>query len=323
MSLDLSILIVNWNAGNALRSCLQSILKCKTRHKIEVIVVDNNSSDESPEMVQREFPRVKLLKSGGNLGFARANNLARSIISSERVFFLNPDSVLHSGAIDAMVSVFEKAPEIGAVGCKMRYADGTVWQQLVQRFPSPWLEFLGILIASSRGRAHLRGLFPYLDPDRSSYASKLCGGCLMVRRRVLDEVGWFDERYFMYGEDADLSRSIADHGWKLFYVSEAEVSHAGGESSRRAPSEFPILMHCESMAKLMNKYYGRLGVFNYRLAIFVASLIRLASLLPIGALRWCVPPLRRFQMFHALHKYRLMFQWSLGLRRPAIPGSSS
>jgi hypothetical protein len=77
------------------------------------------------------------------------------------------------------------------------------------------------------------------------------------------------------------------------------------------------------MAKLMNKYYGRLGAFNYRLAIFIASLVRLASLLLIGALRWGVPPLRRFQLLHALHKYRLMFQWSLGLRRPAIPGLSS
>jgi GT2 family glycosyltransferase len=318
--LDLTIVIVNWNAGAALRGCLQSIRVCRPQQPVRAIVVDNASTDGSPEIVQREFPEVHLLNSGGNLGFARANNLARPHITSDLVLFLNPDSVLQVGAIDAMTTVMQQSQDVGAVGCKMRYADGRVWQQLVQRFPSPWVEFLGILLASRAGRRRLRGLFPYLDPDRSSYASKLCGGCLMARKAVLDSVGWFDERYFMYAEDADLSRSISDRGWKLFYVSEGEVSHAGGESSRRAPSDFPVLMHCESMSKLMGKYFGRGGALNYRIAIFAGATLRLASLFPVSILRWFVPALREFQLVNALRKYRLMAQWSVGLKRPAIPG---
>jgi hypothetical protein len=288
-----------------------------------VIVVDNASTDGSPEIVQREFPEVQLLNSGGNLGFARANNLVRPDVTSDLVLFLNPDTVLQPGAIDAMVAVMQQSQDVGAVGCKIRYADGRVWQQLVQRFPSPWIEFLGLVVASAAWRRRLRGLFPYLDPDRSSYASKLCGGCFMARKAVLDSVGWFDERYFMYAEDADLSRSISDRGWKLFYVSEGEISHAGGESSRRAPSDFPVLMQCESMAKLMGKYYGRIGALNYRVAIFAGAALRLAVLIPLAILRCFVPALREFHLINALRKYRLMVQWSLGLKRSVIPGLSS
>ena len=202
---------------------------------------------------------------------------------------------------------------------------GNLGRSKVAKFAADFFaaEFLGVLIASTSGRRRLRGVFPYLDPNRSSYAAKLCGGCLMARKAVLDSVGWFDERYFMYAEDADLSRSISDRGWKLFYVSEGEVSHVGGESSRRAASDFPVLMHCESMAKLMDKYYGRLGALKYRIAIFVGAVLRLASLIPLSILRWFVPALRELHLLKALRKYRLMFQWSLGLKRPGIPGLSS
>jgi len=316
---DLTIVIVNWNAGEALQACLHSIRDCRTRLRVQTIVVDNASTDGSPQEARTQFPEVQVLDSGGNLGFGRANNLARTQTNSEYVLFLNPDSIVRAGALEAMIAAFGYSAEIGAVGCKMRYADGKLWQQLVQRFPSPSIEFLGLLLASRAARRQFESLFPYLDPDRSSYASKLCGGCLMARKKVLDEVGWFDQRYFMYAEDADLSRSISDRGWKLFYTCEGEVWHAGGESSRRTASDFPILMQCESMARLMDKYYGRLGAFKYRIAILAGAVLRLAALIPVPFVRWFVPALRQFHLSRALHKYLLMVQWSLGLKRPMIP----
>lgn len=318
---DLTIVIVNWNAGQALQTCLRSIQESRSTVRTQVIVVDNASTDGSPEQAQRDFPNLRLIHSGGNIGFGRANNLARPHANSEFVLFLNPDSLLHPGALDAMVAAIAKSPDVGAAGCKMRYADGRVWEQLVQRFPSPWTEFLGIIFASPVARRRLRSVFPYLDPHRSGYVSKLCGGCFLARKAVLDQVGWFDERYFMYAEDADLSRTILDHGWRLYYVSDAEISHVGGESSRKAIAEFPVLMHCESMAKLMDKYYGRGGAFTYRLGMLVGAGFRLLAVVGFAAAGCFIAKCRRFNLAQSGRKYGLVFQWGLGLKKPSIPGS--
>ncbi len=316
---DITIIIVNWNAGQALLDCLSSISDCGKPHVANVIVVDNASTDGSPEKAQRLFPHVNFINSGGNIGFGRANNLARPRVTTEFVFFLNPDGVLQKGALEAMRAAFDIDQKIGAVSCKMRYSDGSVWGQLVQRFPTPWTEFLGMLFVSSGSRRRLRNFFPRLDPDKSGYVSKLCGGCLLARKSVLDAVGWFDERYFMYAEDADLCRTIQEGGWKLFYASEGEVSHAGGESTRKTSADFPVLMRCESMSKLMEKYYGRSGHVNYRIATMGGSAFRLAILAAASLGSWVLPKHRTDKIAESGRKYCLMLLWSLGLKRASIP----
>lgn len=322
-NLDLTIIIVNWNAGAALHACIRSIRDSRTRLRSQVIVVDNASSDGSREQTERDFPDVQVVNTGANLGFARANNMARRFVNSQFVLFLNPDSIVQPGALDSMVSAFAGSPEIGAVGCKMRYADGRVWEQLVQRFPSPWTEFLGMIFASSAARKRLPKLFPYLDPYRSGYASKVCGGCFMARKTVLDAVGWFDERYFMYAEDADLSQSILQKGLRLFYVSDAEISHIGGESSRKTVSDFPILMHCESMAKLMQKHYGRFGRLNYRLALLAGASFRLLATALLTPALLLLSRSNPHKVINSFRKYGLILGWSLHLKKASIPAKES
>ena len=142
----------------------------------------------------------------------------------------------------------------------------------------------------------------------------------MGRKAVLDSVGWFDERYFMYAEDADLSQTIRDQGWELFYVTEGEIMHVGGASSRKTPSAFPILMQCESMSKLMRKYYGRLGGWSYRLATLTGALAKLPVLAALALASLLGPAHRKTKVGGALDKNTLVFLWSIGLKKPLIPG---
>ncbi len=316
--MDLTIVIVNWNGKELLRDCLTSIASSKEPLSLQVIVVDNDSWDGSPEMVAKEFPRFQLINSGGNIGFGRANNLARPFVQSDLVLLLNPDTVLLDHALTRMVEFIRQHPEVGAVGCKMIYPDGEIHEQGLQYFPSPWSESLFQLCITKSSQRRLRKFLPYLDPNSSGYVIKLYGGCLVCHKRALDEIGWFDERYFMYVEDVDLCRTLADRGWKLYYLSSAQIIHVAGGSSRKAPSGFAVLMKCESLSKWMRKYYGRTGSLLYRLGTAAIAVIRLGILGILWLASSLRPSLKPDNLSAAFLKYRLLLLWSFGLRKAMI-----
>jgi GT2 family glycosyltransferase len=317
--MDISIVIVNWNGADLLRDCLASIAAKRGGLAVQVLVIDNDSWDGSREMVKEDFPQFQLVNSGANLGFGKANNLARELVKSDLVLFLNPDTVLLANSLTPMIEFMRQHPETGALGCKMLYPDGGVQEQGLQYFPSPWKEFLSSLFISTGTRNGMRRFLPYLDPNRSAYATKLYGGCLLARKTVLDQVGWFDERYFMYAEDVDLCRAISDQGWKLFYLSTAEIIHVAGGVSKKAPSGFSVLMKCESIAALMRKYYGASGSLAYRLGMAFSSAIRLAFLAPARFFCLAVPGKKDVSFASSFLKHRLILLWSLGLRKPVFP----
>jgi hypothetical protein len=318
--LDLTIIIVNWNAGDMLRNCLASISNAPKSRKVDVIVIDNASADGSRDMASREFPEFQVINSGANLGFGKGNNLARSHVRTPLVLFLNPDTVVLGNALDEMASFLEAHPETGAVGCQMKDEDGTVQGLGLQWFPSPWTEFLQLAFLSAGTQKWLARFLPTWNPEQTGPVIKLYGGCLMVRKEVLDSVGWFDERYFMYAEDVDLCRSVLGRGWKLHYLSSAAIVHCVGGTTGKASHGFHTLMKCESVAKLMAKYYGRAGCCLYVLAILVAAPIRL---LGVGALRLfsaLAPKGRQTDYRGAWQKCSLSILWCLGLRKPVIKG---
>jgi len=256
------------------------------------------------------------------LGFGKANNLARSRVRSDLVLFLNPDTELLENSLEPMVEFMRQHPDVGAVGCKMRYPNGEVHEQGIQCFTSPWTEFMSLVFISKATRGRLRSFFPYLDPNQSGYVVKLYGGCLLCRKEVLEKVGWFDERYFMYAEDVDLCREIVEAGWKLYYLSTAEIIHVAGGSSQKAPSGFSILMKCESIAKLMNKHYGLLGACLYRVGTLCGCGLRLIALGILRLASWVSPLGRRTNFSDSFRKYRIMILWCLKLQQPPIPGRS-
>jgi GT2 family glycosyltransferase len=316
--IDLSIIVVNWNGKELLRRCLASIANHRTQLSLQVVVVDNDSWDGSEEMVKTEFPQFEFIQSGGNIGFGRANNLARPIAKSDLVLFLNPDTELLDHSLSRMVEFLRQHPKVGAVGCKMRYPTGEVHELGLQYFPSAWAEFLMQLFITGKSRRLLQKFLPYADPNQSGFVKKIYGGCLVCRREALDQVGWFDERYFMYAEDVDLCRSLLDRGWGLYYLSTAEIIHVAGGSSRKAPSGFSVLMKCESIAKLISKYDGPIGCFGYRLGTAVASSFRLGAAFVSKLFSAVLRRGSNAQLANSLAKSSMILMWSLGLRRPTI-----
>jgi GT2 family glycosyltransferase len=238
------------------------------------------------------------------------------------VLFLNPDTEVLGDALPAMIAFMQAHPEVGALGCRLREADGSPHELPLQWAPSPWTQFLHVALTTNNMPSALKKLVPCADPRRSGFVTKLYGGCIMARKTALDAVGWFDERYFMYAEDIDLCHTLLQQGWKLYYLSEAEIFHAGGGTSRKTQKEFPILMMCESICQLMRKYYGRAGSFLYRLGVLTSCHFRLALLVVLRGLAVVSPVGRRANFRDSWFKYRTMILWCLRLRKPVIPGRS-
>lgn len=319
--MDLTIIIVNWNGGEMLQKCLESIRASRTTFGVKVIVVDNDSKDGSRETAQAQFPEFHVFNSGANLGFGRANNLARTMVTTPLVLILNPDTELRPDTLEITVGCLLKKPDVGALGCRMVYPNGQVQAQGLQWFPSPWTILLELLLVSRKTRSLFSRWLPAPDPSKSTYLSKLYGGYVLAHKHVLDKAGWFDDRYFMYAEDVDLSRTIIDQGSKLYYCAEAEVVHVSGGTSAKAPSGFSILMKNDSINKLMRKYHGPVGAFLHRLVVCVGSLARLLVLIPARIIPGLNSREQADERTASTAKQKLALLWALGIKRPFVANS--
>ena len=317
--MDISIVIVNWNTKDMLRDCLNSIKKEKGMLTVQTLVIDNDSADGSREMVGYDFPEVKLINSGGNVGFAKANNIATGYAESQLVLFLNPDTIVLPGSLQKMVNYMDVNPTVGALGCMMIGADGEPQPLGLQWNPTPVTKLIEMLFISTETLDKIKSILPYKDPYQSGQVKILFGGCLMVRKAILDQVGWFDERYFMYVEDADLCRKIAERGWRLYYLSEAQIVHLGGGATKNRSSKYETLMTLESLSKSMMKHYGKSGYWMYRLVVFVGSNARLIvlSIIRIMSIGHSIDRSNNTAM--SFNKYSTMLKWSLGVEKPNIP----
>ena len=316
--MDLTIVIVNWNARDFLRNCLSSIRKFAGSVRVQTIVVDNASRDSSTEMLIKEFPEVLLIESGGNLGFAKANNLALPHVQAPFVLFLNPDTEIQGDALRLMVEFLTSNPSIGALGCKIRNGDGTIQQLGLQWFPSPFTELLKFLAVTDRTCLRLQGILPYHDPNTSGEVKKLFGACLLVRKAVLDQVGSFDERFFMYCEDVDLCYRITSGGWKLYYLADAQILHLGASSSSQVPGAFSVLMGCESFSKFMRKHHGAAGAFSFRAVALFGAHVRLALLGVMSVLQLSPRHKGSSSSRASMDKYKSIIAWALGYRKAPV-----
>lgn len=259
-SMDLSVVILNWNARDFLHAALTSIVTQNWRHNIEVIVVDNHSLlDDSAAMVRHEFPQVALIETGRNLGFSAGNNVGLRAASGRYILFLNPDTVVHEQAFDILIEWMDAHREVGACGPKLLNGDGTL-QASCRTFPSFGA---GLFRNTLLGR-----LFPnnpwsrgYLMQDfqhsKEQAVDWLSGSALFVRREALDQIGGgWDESYFMYCEDVDLCYRLKTKNWPCFYVPQAVITHHIGKSSDWAQGAM-IRRHHASMLKFYFKHYAR------------------------------------------------------------------
>ena len=237
MSAELSIIIVNWNAGALLQRCIQSIIQNPPSISWEIIVIDNASTDGSTEWLKNtslSSSQIKLIENSENAGFGKANNQGFKLSSAPFVLLLNPDTEVTQGAIDTLLATLQSDPRIGACGPRLINPDGSVQISVWRNPPAAWeillsqLKLYLLLPRRIRGELLLGG---HWDHTRHRTVPMLSGAAILARRKMIDEVGGFDERFHVYGEDNEWCLRITRAGWHLMFEPEAIVVHHGAQSS--------------------------------------------------------------------------------------------
>jgi GT2 family glycosyltransferase len=283
-AVDCSVVIVNYHTDEVLAECLASLAKTAGGLEVEVIVVDNGSTLAGGGFRER-FPGVRLVENPGNVGFARAANQGIRLARGRHLLCLNPDTVVHEGALAAMAGHLDAHPRVGAVGARLLESDGSL-QYSCRRFPGYVTIFFGRYALLTRlfpGNAGSRD-YLYLDWDHRTVREVdwVSGACLMVRREVIDRVGAFDEGYFLFVEDMDWCRRIRDAGWAVVYLPDAVVTHHIGASRGVVPAWVVWARH-RGMLRYVRKHFG--VPWPVRAAIAAALAVRGAGLVAANALR--------------------------------------
>lgn len=236
----LSIVILNYNTKDLLFDCLDSLRKVAGEVEFEIIVVDNASSDGSCLMVKKNFPEVILIENEKNLGFAAGNNKAQNRVRGEYVLFLNSDTVVYRETIKQTVEYLDKHPEVGVVSCKLILANGRLDKDTRRSFITPWIGLVHLILKLDeifpKSCVFGRYWYGYISEDKIHEVDALQGAFFMTRKKILDDVGWFDEDYFLDGEDIDLSWRIKEKGWKLIYYPKVKTLHLKGAAKGKLVS---------------------------------------------------------------------------------------
>ncbi len=257
----LSIIIVNWNTRDILLDCLDSIAAYPPSRPYDVWVVDNASSDGSVAAVRERYPDVRVIENTENRGFAAANNQAIEASQGDYVLLLNSDTIVHAQALERMARFLDAHDRVGIVGACLLNADGTL-QPSWAAFPSFWSELLG---------RNIRTRTPYRTTDGSAaYLVDWVGGAaLMIRRKVIDQIGVLDEGYFMYSEETDWCFRVRKAGWDICYLPDATIVHLGGQSSNKASARMKAELY-RSKIRFYAKHYGRRQAYVLSLTLRVA-----------------------------------------------------
>jgi len=283
--MELSVIIVNWNGKNVLRDCLSSIYRIRHRVDFEVIVVDNASSDDSVRMLQSEFPTVRVLCNPSNLGFAAGNNLGFALAHGRHVLLLNSDTLVLAGALDESVRYLDEHPDVGVVGCRVEFPDGS-FQTSCYRFSDPWVLFMARLLPLGTVASERLNFGRYLGRQFRIPTEVDCvAGCFMVvRRKVICDCGGLDEDFFMYGEDEEWCGRIKLKGWKVVYFPDVTIIHIHRFSSRQAKRHIRVI-ECASPMLVLHKRRGHPVAWIGNLVMLAAIVVRIPAWIIMDVVR--------------------------------------
>jgi len=298
--LDLSIIIVSWNSRDVLKDCLSSIYKSRFNSEYEIIVVDNGSSDNSAEMVEKQFPHVKLIKNKENVGYARANNQAIKESKGRYVLLLNPDTIILDNAIEKMVGFMSKNRAVGILGPKIFSSDGSL-QISCYRFYSLSNLFLTNILFAKLGKCWFYRNFDY---NQTKEVDMVTGACILTREEMIKDIGLLDEMFFMYSEDSDWCFRAKKKKWKVVYYPEAEIIHIGGASSRNIQEEMDVEAY-QSQIRFFNKHFSKTKAMAMKTLLFAGVLLRVIVLNFLICFKSTCDNKRRLQ------KYRTVLKWCL------------
>jgi hypothetical protein len=310
---ELSFIIVNWNSAAYLQKCLRSIYDHSAGLAFEVIVVDNASFDGIEQILARQFPGVRFLQLKENRGFAAANNAGFAIASGEVVCFLNPDTEIKSNVFAPMLGLLRTDRRIGMQGCRLLNTDLTLQTSCILPFPTLANQLFDIEWLKRRTpRWRLWGMGALFSPDaRPQEVEAVSGACMVVPRRVFEQVKGFSEDYFMYSEDVDLCYKISHAGYAVIYNPTVELIHHGGKSaSHTKESRFATVMMREAMAKYFAKHKSKTYSALYKRLLFLVALVRLALIAGSAPVLLCTHRGKHIAGMAA--KWLWVAQWSTG-----------
>lgn len=304
--IDLSIIIVSWNAKKYLKKCVDSIVNETGQYVKEIIVVDNASTDGSAELIRENYKQVTLICNDANLGFAKANNIGIKQSRGRYVLFINSDVEVLGGCIEKMVPYMEQHPQIGMLGPQILDASGNI-QRSCMGFPTLWNTFCRALALDSN--------FPVVKLFGGSLMTfwqhntirdvDVINGCFwMVRREAWTQVGLLDERFFIYAEDKDWCKRFWDAGWKVVYYPLAQSVHFGGASSSQAPIRFSLEMHRANL-QFWRKHHGRPAQAGFLFITGLHHLIRLTG----GMMLYMIKPGKRTSTALKIKRSAACIQW--------------
>ncbi|HWA07628.1 MAG TPA: glycosyltransferase [Ignavibacteria bacterium] len=252
---DISVIIVNYNVKELLEQCINSIFSASTKLDVEVIIVDNNSFDGSVQYIKEKFPgnpRLKIIESPVNMGFAKANNLGAREAEGEYLLILNPDTILQEDTLDKSLEFYKSVKDIGALTCKLILPNGKLDLACRRSFPTPSVAVYRILgLSRIFPKSKLFGKYnlTYLDENETYEVDAIVGAYMLIKKDVYEKVKGFDEDYFMYGEDLDLCFRIKKAGYRIFYYPKTSIIHYKGESTKKSSISY------------VNNFYGAMQVF--------------------------------------------------------------
>jgi N-acetylglucosaminyl-diphospho-decaprenol L-rhamnosyltransferase len=253
----LSVIIVSYNVKHFLEQCLCSVQRA-AGYDVEVIVVDNNSSDGSVDYLRNKYPFAHFIVNKENTGFARANNQALAIARGKYVLFLNPDTIIPEDLFTKMVSFMEAHTDAGALGVRMIDGGGKFLKESKRGFPSPAVAFCkmsGLTTLFPSSKLFAKYYLGHLPEKEMHAVDALAGACMLVRKEVLDKTGGFDEQFFMYAEDIDLSYRIQQAGYKNYYFPGSTIIHFKGESTRKDRKY--VRLFYKAMIQFVRKHFGK------------------------------------------------------------------
>jgi GT2 family glycosyltransferase len=263
--MKLSIVIICWNDLKVIKDCLDSIYRTTRLSEFEVIISDNGSTDGSSSYIRQAYPDARVIENGENLGFGKGNNRGIQVSRGDYVLILNPDTIIHEGALDKWIEFADKHPEAGAFGCRVLNPDGS-YQHPALPFPTIWRYWLGALYL--RRLAYVSELFlpdTYVgwngDTERTIDVQQGC--CLLLRGDLLRRLGGFDEQFFYHYEETDLCRRVWQANYSILFTPEVSITHLGGQSVNRFPIRF-VLESYRNRYRYFYKYYGSKGVRRCR-----------------------------------------------------------
>lgn len=291
--MKLSIIIVNYNVKYFIEQAIVSVQNALKNIDGEIIVVDNNSTDGSTEMIRRKFPQVILIENQENRGFSAANNQGIRIARGEYILLLNPDTVVQEDTFEKTLHFMDQHPEAGALGVKMLDGKGNFLPESKRGLPTPMVAFYklsGLSTIFPRSRIFNRYHLGYLDENTVHEVEVLAGAFMLLRKSVLEKTGLLDEDYFMYGEDIDLSYRIIKAGYKNYYFPQTRIIHYKGESTKKSSLNYVRIFY-QAMIIFARKHFSPGQARLFTLLIHVAIYLRALMAVIHRLLSVALPPI--------------------------------